>query len=152
MHQQAAPPLNPPHVVGGTKGGARATVRKSERARRSNWAFAQMRQFIGYKARLAGVPVVVVDPAYTSWRCSACGHTERRNRTGQAVFWCVACGYTTHADCNAARTIFWAAVRPPIVSEAPPPPLPPPLSGGGLKGGGGGVAPETSPRRSDVGI
>ncbi len=115
----------------------RTTVRKSERARHSNWAFAQMRQFISYKARLAGVPVEVVDPAYTSQRCSACGHTERRNRTGQAVFWCVACGYTAHADCNAARNISWAAVRPPIVSEAPP---------------YGGVAPETSPRRSDVGI
>ncbi len=114
---------------------ARTTVRKSERARHSNWAFAQLRRFISSKARLAGVPVVVVDPAYTSQRCSACGHTERRNRGGQAVFGCVVCGYTTHADCNAARTISWAAVRPPIVSETD-----------------ASVAPETSPRRSGVGI
>jgi transposase len=31
-----------------------------------SWSFAQLRDFITYKARRAGVPVVVVDPAYTS--------------------------------------------------------------------------------------
>jgi putative transposase len=31
-----------------------------------SWAFAQLGSFIAYKARKAGVPVVHVDPAYTS--------------------------------------------------------------------------------------
>jgi len=96
----------------------RTTVRKSGRARHSNWAFGQLRQFISYKARLSGVPVTLVDPRHTSQRCSACGHTERRNRKSQAEFCCVVCGHAAHADCNAAMNISWAAVIRPIVSEA----------------------------------
>jgi len=113
----------------------RTTVRKSGRARHSNWAFGQLRQFISYKAQLAGVPVSLVDPAYTSQRCSACGHTERRNRKRQVEFCCVVCGHTAHADCNAAINVSWAAVRQPIVSEAD-----------------ASVAPETSPSPLGLGI
>ena len=46
-----------------------------------------------------------VPPAYTSQRCSACGHTARENRESQAVFPCTACGYACNADVNAARVI-----------------------------------------------
>jgi len=46
-----------------------------------------------------------VPPAYTSQRCSACGHTARENRESQAVFLCTACGYACNADVNAARVI-----------------------------------------------
>jgi putative transposase len=96
----------------------RVTVRKSQRARHSNWAFSQLRAFISYKARRAGVPVSLIDPAYTSQRCSACGHTERRNRPNQAAFCCVACGHTAPADVNAAINIERAAVRRPMASES----------------------------------
>src|SRR5512145_684657 len=72
----------------------RARVRgPQQRARHSNWAFAQMRAFIAYKAQRAGVRVALVDPAYTSQRCSACKHTERRNRKSQAAFCCVVCNH-----------------------------------------------------------
>jgi IS605 OrfB family transposase len=97
---------------------SRTTVRKSGRARHSNWAFGQLRQFVAYKARLAGVRLVLVDPRQSSQRCNACGHIERRNRKSQAEFCCVVCGHTAHADCNAALNISWAAVIRPIVSEA----------------------------------
>jgi putative transposase len=46
-----------------------------------------------------------INPAYTSQRCSACGHTGAENRKSQALFACVACGYTCNADVNAARNI-----------------------------------------------
>jgi IS605 OrfB family transposase len=96
----------------------RTTVRKPQRARHSNWAFGQLRAYISYKARLSGVPIAMVDPAYSSQRCNACGHTERRNRKSQAEFCCVVCGHTAHADYNAAANISWAAVIRPIVLEA----------------------------------
>jgi putative transposase len=43
-------------------------------------------------------------PAYTSQRCSACGHVAPENRESQA-FRCVACGRQAHADVNAALNI-----------------------------------------------
>jgi len=46
-----------------------------------------------------------VPPAYTSQRCSACGHVARDNRESHAVFLCTACGYAANADVNAARNI-----------------------------------------------
>ena len=46
-----------------------------------------------------------VPPAYTSQRCSACGHVDRKSRESQAVFRCTACGYACNADVNAARNI-----------------------------------------------
>jgi transposase len=44
-----------------------------------------------------------INPAYTSQRCSACGHVAADSRESQALFRCTACGYTEHADVNAAR-------------------------------------------------
>lgn len=98
---------------------SRTRVKGSEnRAKHSNWAFAQLRQFIAYKAKLHGVKVWVVDPRYTSQRCFACGHIEKANRKSQRAFQCCACGHTAHADVNAAQNIAWAAVMQPIVSTA----------------------------------
>jgi IS605 OrfB family transposase len=82
----------------------RTTVRRQQRARRSNWSFYQLRQFIEYKARIAGVPVVTVDPAYTSQTCSECGHCDSKNRNG-SDFECRECGHSMDADKNAARNI-----------------------------------------------
>jgi putative transposase len=49
--------------------------------------------------------VVRVNAAFTSQRCSACGHVDRRSRKSQARFVCTACGFACHADVNAARNI-----------------------------------------------
>ncbi len=46
-----------------------------------------------------------VSPAYTSQRCSACGHVDRESRESQALYLCTACGYAVNADVNAARNI-----------------------------------------------
>ena len=46
-----------------------------------------------------------VPPAYTSQRCSACGHVARESRKSQALFSCVACKFACNADVNAARNI-----------------------------------------------
>jgi putative transposase len=47
-----------------------------------------------------------VPAAYTSQRCSACGHVAPENRKSQAVFACVACkAGSCNADVNAARNI-----------------------------------------------
>jgi transposase len=46
-----------------------------------------------------------INPAYTSQRCSACGHVASENRKSQAVFACTICRYTANADVNAASNI-----------------------------------------------
>jgi putative transposase len=82
-----------------------ATVRREQRYERHSWAFYQLRLFLTYKAAGAGVPVMVVDPAHTSQTCSRCGHCEPANRQSQASFTCRRCGFTAHADSNAATNI-----------------------------------------------
>jgi putative transposase len=83
----------------------RVKARRPQRARHANWAFAQLRHYITYKAALAGVPVTLVDPKYTSQQCHVCGHIAKANRPTQDRFSCHRCGYTTRADFNAAQNI-----------------------------------------------
>jgi putative transposase len=46
-----------------------------------------------------------IHPAFTSQRCSACGHTAAGSRESQALYRCVACGFACNADVNAAINI-----------------------------------------------
>ncbi|HVS28402.1 MAG TPA: transposase [Solirubrobacteraceae bacterium] len=95
---------------------ARTTVRRPQRSRHSGWAFAQLRMFLTYKARLAGVPVVAVDPRNTSRGCPQCGHTEKANRRTRNEFVCQSCGHAAPADINAATNIAGRgeAMRPKV--------------------------------------
>jgi putative transposase len=98
----------------------RTTVRRAHRYERHSWAFYQLRAYIAYKAAWAGLLVYLVDPRNTSRTCSLCGHCEKANRKSQAEFSCQRCGYSTHADYNAACNIAQlgerAAVNRPITS------------------------------------
>jgi putative transposase len=107
-------------------------ARKSQRTVLHSWSFFQLQTCIAYKAALVGVPVALVDPRNTSRTCPACGHSDKANRTNQAIFRCVWCGCAGHADTIAAgniRVLGRAAVIQPHVSEA-----------------AGAVGPETSRR------
>jgi IS605 OrfB family transposase len=81
---------------------------KTERRKTNNWAFYQLRIFVGYKAAIAGVFVVFVPPAYTSQTCSRCRHVHpekgKSYRNGKK-FNCGHCGMTCDADINAACNI-----------------------------------------------
>jgi len=95
---------------------SQTTVRRKQRERYGKWAFNQLRAYIEYKAKVAGVPVLMVDPRNTSRRCSACGHIEKHNRVSQSEFRCRSCGHGENADLNAAKNIRWRAeVNQPIV-------------------------------------
>jgi IS605 OrfB family transposase len=99
-----------------------APATKDQNDASCKWAFRQLRSFIAYKARLAGVPVTIVDPAYTSQKCSVCGQVDEDNRRSQASFACLRCGHAENADVNASRNIrdlARAAVdRPMVVRHA----------------------------------
>lgn len=85
--------------------GIKKRFEKSQRAKISGWSFYQLRNFVEYKAKLKGVSVIAVDPAYTSQTCSNCGHCEKANRKSQAEFICVQCNHTENADYNASKII-----------------------------------------------
>lgn len=71
-----------------------------------DWTYFDLRQKIKYKAEEHGIALVLVNPRYTSQRCSQCGHIDRNNRPkeekGQAFFQCTHCGYKANADYNAS--------------------------------------------------
>jgi len=97
----------------------RIRLRRSQRDDLHSWSFYQLGQFVQYKAQRAGVPVVFVNPRYTSQTCNACGSIDKRNRKTQDKFLCKSCGHAGHADINAALNISVrgrAAVNPPIDS------------------------------------
>jgi putative transposase len=91
---------------------------KTERRRANSWAFYQLRQFLEYKARVAGVSLVLVPPAYTSQTCHKCLHIHpdpaQSYRSGKK-FKCGHCGWEGDADLNGANVIalLGAAVNQP---------------------------------------
>jgi transposase len=46
-----------------------------------------------------------INPVNTSIRCNVCTYTNTKNRKSQAVFECLLCEHTDHADVNAAKNI-----------------------------------------------
>ncbi|MFC5753633.1 RNA-guided endonuclease InsQ/TnpB family protein [Actinomadura rugatobispora] len=116
----------------------RVRLRRHQRATLSHWSFHQLGTFLEYKARRAGVPLLHVDPAYTSQRCPTpwCGHVSRQNRPTRGTFRCVACGLAGPADDIAAVNVrqrartAWAFVTMP----GPHPPHQPTRARHGEKG------------------
>ena len=87
---------------------------KKERRRTNYCAFYQLRLFVNYKANIARVPVVFVQPAYTSQTCSRCHHVHpvkgKSYRSGKK-FKCGHCAFEHDADINAALNIAALGLR-----------------------------------------
>jgi putative transposase len=75
---------------------------KTERRRSSSWAFYQLRQFLAYKCVRSGVPLVLVNPAYSSKTCHCCYRIGERNGKQFKCVDLVDCGWQGDADFNAA--------------------------------------------------
>jgi putative transposase len=100
MTRKPAPKPDPEKPGAFLPNGARAKAGLDRGILASGWGlFAQRLE------QKAPGRVEKVHPAYTSQRCSACGHIAAESRKSQALFACVACTYTGNADVNAARNI-----------------------------------------------
>ena len=60
---------------------------------------------LDYKSQWQGGVLVAVPPHNTSRTCPCCGYTDKENRSTQAKFECVECGYTENADVVGAINI-----------------------------------------------
>jgi IS605 OrfB family transposase len=69
------------------------------------WSYYELQQMVIYKAKQVGIEVILVDPKYTSQKCSECGHIHEDNRKTQSLMDCVSCGHVENADVNAAINI-----------------------------------------------
>ncbi|MGO8892024.1 MAG: RNA-guided endonuclease InsQ/TnpB family protein, partial [Streptosporangiaceae bacterium] len=92
------------HSAKGTRAGPGRNVRQKAGLNReilaSGWGLLARRL-----EQKAPGRVEKVSPAFTSQRCSACGHVDGKSRESQAGFRYTACGFACHADVNAARNI-----------------------------------------------
>ena len=81
----------------------RSTTRTSRKNNPSlhTWSFYRLAQYIEYKAKLAGIEVEYVNPAYTSQRCPQCGNIHHAK---DRKYICE-CGYHTHRDLLGAINI-----------------------------------------------
>jgi IS605 OrfB family transposase len=83
------------------------------RSRRMNrrlfsWPRSEIHRQIEYKAALAGVPIIKVNPAWTSKTCPVCG-ARRRDRVGK-VFVCLMCDWEMDRQINAGLNILKTAL------------------------------------------
>jgi putative transposase len=71
-------------------------------------------------SRYSGTQVVKVPAAFTSQRCSVCGHVDPKSRESQAVFRCTHCARPAeHADVNAAKNILAAGLAVSACGDDP---------------------------------
>ncbi len=87
--------------------GAGSRSRRMNR-RLSSWPRGELHRQIEYKAALAGVPVIKVNPAWTSKTCPVCG-ARRRDKVGQD-FVCLMCDWEMDRQHNAGLNILKSAL------------------------------------------
>jgi putative transposase len=84
----------------------------------AGWSrFADM---LRYKLAWSGGSLVEVPAAYSSQTCSVCGCVDDKSRRSQAAFRCTSCGYSDHADLNAAKILLARANRSGLPVEGSP--------------------------------
>lgn len=84
-------------------------LRKGKKGRvfnrkRSQFPFFRFRNVLKYKLEQLGKNFVLVDPKYTSQRCSQCSFVAKTNRN-KGWFVCKRCGYQDNSDVNASKNI-----------------------------------------------
>jgi IS605 OrfB family transposase len=78
---------------------------KRTRRQLNKWPYRKLFSFLLHLAQQQAIPVISVNPRYTSQICSRCGKTSKQSRVSRDVYHCIHCGYEVNADRNASRTL-----------------------------------------------
>jgi len=100
------------HIVLGDLNGIRDNINYSKRLNQQlhNWNFAQLIDFIKYKAERIGITVELISERYTSQTCCSCGTLDKSNRKTRGLYVCK-CGNKINADRNGANNILTRYLR-----------------------------------------
>jgi len=82
--------------------------KEQENTMLKEWSYFDLQEKIKYKAEEVGIELRLINPRYTSQRCSMCGSIHHKNRdckNNQSKFECIKCGHSMNADINASRNI-----------------------------------------------
>ncbi|MDP7975363.1 MAG: zinc ribbon domain-containing protein [Thermoprotei archaeon] len=96
----------------------RARIRRSQRSSGSSGR-PESRRFMEYRAKIAGLPVIVVDPKNTSRECPVRHYTDKRNRQARDVpkrLPCVCAAPARHVGAMSVRDR--VVVSQPIVARS----------------------------------
>lgn len=92
-------------------------VRKKQRYIHQTWAFRKLQNMIQYKAIWEGIPVVYIQPQYTSQVCPKCLSTNKRIKHS---YKCKYCGSEYNSDLVGAINItkkFWEGISFPDMAS-----------------------------------
>lgn len=68
-------------------------------------SFGNFKLLLSYKLKERGKHLGLVNPAYTSQTCFACGTVDKKSRVSQSEYVCTSCGFVDNSDLNASKVI-----------------------------------------------
>lgn len=71
----------------------------------SDKGFGTLKSLLTYKLKERGKHLGLVNPAYTSQTCFACGTIDKKSRLSQSEYVCTSCGNVDNADLMASKNI-----------------------------------------------
>jgi len=100
------------HIVFGDLAGIRDNINYSKKVNQQlhNWNFAQLVDFVRYKAQRVGITVELISERYTSQTCCKCSVIKKSNRKTRGLYVCD-CGNRINADRNGANNILQRYLR-----------------------------------------
>jgi len=100
------------HIAVGKLTNIRDNINYSKRLNQQlhSWNFAQLVDFITYKAQRVDITVERISERYTSQTCCACGIVDKSNRKTRGLYVCN-CGNRINADRNGANNILTKYLR-----------------------------------------
>lgn len=91
------------------KKGSKGKFRKEFNNKLQYWSYRKCFVALQSLCEELGIRLIITNPAYTSQRCSLCGHVDKNSRSGEK-FVCTRCGMSEDADFNASRNILMRGV------------------------------------------